>query len=838
MKSAITRATNVVRGMSRRSGLQAAAFALLAMAMLLATAPSSAQGLLDMFTGAPPAQEESSRAVDPTAPSGDATPIDTLIEILKDDTTRAELIKDLEARAAAQEPPPETKDGEDAAGEPQDPPAAEDEDEGPIIVSLGGRIAVLTQQFAEAAAAIVHDIWLRILDLPTTLRLLMAANYDSFFSKLLDIAGLVGITYGVFLLVRWTVENLRAFVRMTPAHAGFFAAGAGVLMLLVTNLAIVVASWVAGYALSLTIFASSGRIGFHHSLFLNAFLVVEIIHAFIRSLTAPKRPDLRILPISTGEARSLTRYSRLTLSTLIFGQMLLVPIANQNVSFTAGRVFSTAVYLLVLALIVNLVLIKRKPITAWLDEMTSDIPGTFLHFLARFWHVPVLTYLVILFAIVLTQPTYITVRLLSGSVKVVLALLAGVAVASLLTRAMTGGVKLPERFAARVPMLQRRLDTVLPRAVVALKIIVFLGVALYSIHVLGLFDVWNWLESRIGVRVTGAAASVLFIMLAAFLLWLVVVSWIDFRLHPQAGRKPNSRERTLLMLIRNAVTIAILVFATMFSLSEMGINIAPLIASAGVIGLAIGFGSQKLVQDIITGLFIQFEGAIDVGDVVSVGGISGTVERLTVRSAGLRDLYGVYHIVPFSSVDTVSNFMRGFAFTVCDMGVAYREDIDEVREAMFDAFAELREDPAHKADIVGDLEWLGLDRFDASAVVVRVRIKTLPGRQWGVSRAYNAVVKRIFDEREIEIPFPHQTLYFGEDKQGRAPALRIVGKDAEGAAPSPSDAPPGKPRRPARKTPEPKSEGSGTPKSRPRRRRKEAIIPPDSDSPPDASDAM
>jgi small conductance mechanosensitive channel len=264
------------------------------------------------------------------------------------------------------------------------------------------------------------------------------------------------------------------------------------------------------------------------------------------------------------------------------------------------------------------------------------------------------------------------------------------------------------------------------------------------------------------------------VLLLAFADWLELSSWVENRLNPQRGSVPSARESTLLTLLRNAATVALVVITLMFVLSEIGIDIAPLIASAGVIGLAIGFGAQKLVQDIITGIFIQLENAMNVGDVVTVAGISGSVERLTVRSVSLRDVQGVYHIIPFSSVDMVSNFMREFSFFVADVGIAYRESVDEAKGAMFDAFARLKDDPAWGQSIIGDLQWFGVEAFGESAVTLRARIKTLPGQQWGVGRAYNEIVKRIFDERGIEMPFPHRTLYFGESKAGEAPRAHVA----------------------------------------------------------------
>ena len=175
----------------------------------------------------------------------------------------------------------------------------------------------------------------------------------------------------------------------------------------------------------------------------------------------------------------------------------------------------------------------------------------------------------------------------------------------------------------------------------------------------------------------------------------------------------------------------------------------------------------------ITGVFIQFENAINEGDVITVGGVTGTVERLTIRSVGIRDLSGIYHIVPFSAVDTVSNYMRGFAYHVAEIGVAYRENIAEVKEAMQSAFDQLR-GTEHGDALLGDLEMHGVTELGDSAVVVRARLKTKPGSQWAVGRAYTEVVKRVFDERGIEIPFPHQTIYWGVDKDGTAPPLQIA----------------------------------------------------------------
>jgi small-conductance mechanosensitive channel len=316
-----------------------------------------------------------------------------------------------------------------------------------------------------------------------------------------------------------------------------------------------------------------------------------------------------------------------------------------------------------------------------------------------------------------------------------------------------------------------------PRAFSLLRLTILAIVLLFTLDVIGMVNMRGWLESQVGLQVTTSIISVSAILLVAFGLWLALTSFVDFRLNPEYGAVPTSREVTLLTLLRNAATIAIVIITLMFCLSEIGLNIGPLLASAGVLGLAIGFGAQSMVTDIITGIFIQFENAINVGDVITVGGTTGTVEKLSVRSVSLRDAHGVFHIIPFSSVDMVSNAMREFSYSVCDMGIAYRENVDDAKLAMHDAFDQMMQDPEIAQFVTAELEWFGINSFGDSAVVLRTRIKTIPGKQWSIGRAYNGYLKTVFDERGIEIPFPQQTIWQGQAKDGTTQPLRIETAD-------------------------------------------------------------
>lgn len=700
-----------------------------------------------------PAQDQAPPAGSGEAVSGE--PLRNLIEVLRDDAAREALIGELETQLAEEEAPA-------GDGAPDLSAVAEEP------VTLSGRIALMTQAASELAAETVAQSWTQITRLPQMFGALGRADYRLLSMRLFDLAVLAAVVYAAFLAARYVIETARRILKLPDPRKSWFAAVLAVVMLLVTNVMIVIAAWAIGHVVGIVFLGQAGRMPLHHSLFLNAFLVSELVSAVVRAVLAPRRPDLRLVGLSTEEARTLTIRARLVVMTLCYGQMLLVPVFNLYVSLGAGRAVSALAYLVGLALLVNFVLRIRPLVTGWLTSAAAaDGRETTLDFMARNWHTPVLLYLLALFVVVLTRPEGELLAIVFATGQILLAVMVGVAVASLLNRLILSGVKLPGRVSESVPLLEQRLNAFVPKALVALRFLVVIAVGAFTLDTLGVFSVAGWLETGVGVRIATAVITVSLILFVAFAAWLTLNSWVDYRLHPRHGAAVSSRERTLLVLLRNAVTIAIFVLALMFTLSEVGINIAPLLASAGVIGLAVGFGAQRLVQDIITGVFIQLEGAIDVGDVVTIGGISGSVERLTIRSAGLRDAEGVYHIVPFSSVDTVSNFMRGFAFHICDMRIPYHQDVDKAAQAMSDAFDELKADPAVGRDVVGSFEWMGIERFGPSEVVLRARIKTNPGKQWGVGRAYNGIVKRIFDDRGIEIPFPHQTLYV---RDGTTPA--------------------------------------------------------------------
>ena len=222
------------------------------------------------------------------------------------------------------------------------------------------------------------------------------------------------------------------------------------------------------------------------------------------------------------------------------------------------------------------------------------------------------------------------------------------------------------------------------------------------------------------------------------------------------------RARTLSRLVQNALTAFAILIATLMILRELDVDVMPILTGAGIVGLAVGFGAQTLVKDLISGFFLILENHVRVGDVARINGTGGLVEAINLRTVVLRDLEGIVHIFPNGSIETLANLTKDFSYAVIDVGVAYKEDPDKVIAVLGEIGAELAADPHHRLNVLEPLEILGVDAFEASQVTIKIRVKTLPLKQWEVGRELRRRIKKTFDARGIEIPFPHLSVYFGE----------------------------------------------------------------------------
>jgi len=228
---------------------------------------------------------------------------------------------------------------------------------------------------------------------------------------------------------------------------------------------------------------------------------------------------------------------------------------------------------------------------------------------------------------------------------------------------------------------------------------------------------------------------------------------------PGAAQK---RVQTLMGVISTIAVVLVWLVVILMALSQVGINIGPILAGAGVVGLAIGFGAQNLVRDLVSGFFMILENQIRVGDVAMINGTGGLVERITFRTVTLRDQGAVVHVFPNGTIQTLSNLTKDWSAYLMDIGVAYKEDTDRVVAVMRRVAEEMHAEPEYGSVMLEPIEIIGVDAFADSAVMIRARLKTQPIKQWFVGREYRRRLKKAFDAEGIEIPFPHTTIYTGE----------------------------------------------------------------------------
>jgi len=766
-------------------------FTLLPLLMLALLLPSLAQAQVPFLPAT-----ESTAASGPSEASDAATTdasIDALVRILQDEQSRAALIARLQ----------QAEGGADEAAAV----------EAPADLSIVRQLAEYTRAAAEGASATIRSLGQVFVDLKEGLGGTRSSDFSTFAGLLggvfLTAIGLFGSFFVLRLLAHWLEGRMAARV----ASKGWPSRLGTALVAMLIDLSMVVLAWGIGYALALAFVGDMpGRMGINQSLLLNAFLLVEITKLVIRTIMAPRHAPLRLIPVGDDNAAYWSFWLTRIISLVGYTFLFVAPLLSANLSPAIAAAVQVLVMATAVTIAIIVVLQNRDDVRHWLESLAAkrdnDGMGQLLLLLSRHWHVVAIVYLLALLVVWFANPEQALPFMLAATLQSLVAIVIGVVIVSFIARFVSAGLNLPADIRERLPLLETRLKTFVPTVMQVVRWMVIAGVVLAIAQAWSLFDFGGWISSEEGQAVAGSVISAALIVLVCMALYVAVSSWVEYRLNPNFGKTPTAREKTLLGLFRNAFTIGLVIFGLMLALAQIGVNIAPLLAGAGVIGLAIGFGAQKLVQDIITGIFIQFENVMNEGDVVAVGDKSGVVEKLTIRSVTIRDLSGTVHLIPFSSVDQVSNMVRGFSFHLAELGVAYDSDIAEVKKAMFEAFDRLME-TEHKDHILDHLDMHGVTGFGDSAVTVRARIKTVPGEQWSTGRAYNEIIKTVFEERGIEIPYPHITYAPSRPKAdldgpppllaARAPAASAsTGPDLPGRSELPGEAgdgddvPPGK----------------------------------------------
>ncbi len=514
---------------------------------------------------------------------------------------------------------------------------------------------------------------------------------------------------------------------------------------------------------------------------INAYLIVRGVLVVARMILAPTVETLRIVPLSDVTANYLfiwiRRLTGFSVSGYFFAEATLL------LGLPAGGYTGLLrlLGLVITGLLVVFLLQNKTPVAAWIQgEGKAEGIGRLRDRLADIWHVLAVIYVVAIFGVWVLGIEGGFQYMAQATAVTAVILIAARLIMTTLNRLVKRGFAIRPEIRDRFPTLEERANRYLPALRLLLRWVVGLIAAMALLETWGV-DALGWLDTPLGKQIAESAFSIIAVVVLTMIFWEAVNSGVERYLNQKdddgALVERSARIRTLLPLFRKVVFTVLAVMASLIVLSELGINIGPLLAGAGVVGLAIGFGAQTLVKDVITGLFILVEDTISVGDYVDVGGHAGTVESLSIRTIRLRDPSGNVHTVPFSDVGTVLNYTRDYSYVVLNIGIAYRENVDEVMKVIVELGQEMTADPILAPDIIMPLEVQGVNSLDDSAVVIRAKMKVKAGTQWGMKREFNHRMKNRFDELGIEIPFPHQTITFGEDKQGNSVAGRIVMED-------------------------------------------------------------
>ncbi|MDE8350230.1 MAG: mechanosensitive ion channel [Acidocella sp.] len=490
----------------------------------------------------------------------------------------------------------------------------------------------------------------------------------------------------------------------------------------------------------------------------NAYLFCRLSNEALLFIMAPHATDLRLIQTTDERARWLVRALMVIIITIALGYVAITSSEILGLSHDGaqvmGRLFALAGHIELAILVWQ----SRTIVARWIRGNPDSAANYFglRPRLAGIWHIVALFYILALWIAYAGGVQNAFVVLL----RVVGVFLGTLVAARLLWLGTIYGLDLllnkPDTNTSRLPVLRARAKSYSP----LLKLLVRLGIAV--LVVVFMLEGWGvnvlpWLLANpLSVALISAAIAIIITIAVALLLWELANAYLSARIERLSaeGRiRQASRLHTLLPMLKATIGVTIGLVAGLICLSKIGVNAAPLLAGAGVLGIAIGFGSQKLVQDIITGLFLLLEDAMQVGDTIALAGMTGTVERLSIRTIRLRGGDGSLNIIPFSAVTTVTNMTRDFGYAQISIQVAYNEDLPRVYAVMTDIAKTMRAEPRFGAMMRDDLQIFGLDAFGASALVITGQIRTGPGQHWAVRREYYARLKQRFADEHIEMPY-------------------------------------------------------------------------------------
>lgn len=501
--------------------------------------------------------------------------------------------------------------------------------------------------------------------------------------------------------------------------------------------------------------AGNKTIAFQQALFLNAFALIEFFKALLRLIFCPHVPDLRPFSIRDESAR----YWALRLSVLSgligYGLLVAVPIISNQVNVQFGALANVLIMICITVWALYLIFHNKKTITQSLLHLADRSLSFFSLFIRAFalvWHWLASAYFIVLCFFSLFDPGN-SLKFMMGATFKSLAII-GIAafVSGLLSRWLSKTFTLSPQVQRSYPELQKRVNGWISVSLKVARILTVCVAIMLLLNAWGLFDFWNWLHNGAGEKTVDILIRIALILFFSAVGWTLLASLIENRLVSDIHGRPLPSARALLTLFRNALAVIISTITIMIVLSEIGVNIAPLLAGAGALGLAISFGSQTLVKDIITGVFIQFENGMNTGDLVTIGPLTGTVERMSIRSVGVRQDTGAYHIIPWSSITTFANFVRGIGSVVANYDIDRHEDADKAKQALRDAVEEMMAMEDIRGLVIGEPSFAGIVGLTNTAFTLRVSFTTQPLKQWTVRFALDSMVKKHFDLAAVRMP--------------------------------------------------------------------------------------
>jgi small-conductance mechanosensitive channel len=720
-----------------------------------------------------PALAQSAPVQGAAAPVSSAE-LQRLVDTLQDDQQRGQLVQQLQALVAAQRGVP--------AKAPEAAPAT-------LLDDLSQRVDSLSGEILAAAAVVV--------DAPRLIAWLRAqVNDEAARAFWLEVGLKLCIIFGLALFSEWALRRILARPRRSLA-AGKSDHVALRLVLPLLRAALdavpILAFAVVAYATLVTMGARFGT-GKVATTLIGAYVTARIITAVARIVLLPRAGA----PIFAWVGEETRGYLYVWIKRFAYWSVYGYAAASAAWWLgVPGGIYALLLktVALVLALLgIIFVLQNRAAFSDWLRGHGD--PGTTGRLrgwrmlrarLADTWHVLAIVYIVGIYLVYALRVEGGFVFVLRGTLVTLAVVVAARLIVNLVRRFSRHGFAVGQDLKSRFPTLEQRANRYLPILTTIVACLV------YAFAVLAVLQAWSiesfsWFGSDLGRRLTSGLISTGAVVVAALVVWEIFTSTIERYLNAvdDAGMPiPRSaRARTLLPLLRTMMMILIVVMVSLIVLSELGLNIAPLLAGAGVVGLAIGFGSQALVKDVITGLFILIEDSLAVGDVVDLGkGHVGVVEAISIRTIRLRDAAGTVHSIPFSEVTAVNNLTKDFAYFVCNVAISYSEDVDRVAAVLREVGDDLYDDAEYRPFVLDKLEFLGIDKMSELGIVLQARIKTLPRQQWKIGREFNRRMKLAFDRAGVEMPYAVKPGYLGDIAQRAKQAAAASEVDMPALAP-------------------------------------------------------